>query len=63
MSSSVIGCRKCFGNLLEIFIKTDNFDGLFLKLVEVLEISGLEIIDANISYTKKYFALIRLISK
>jgi len=48
-SSSVIGCRKCFGNLLEIFIKTDNFDGLFLKLVEVLEISGLEIIDANIS--------------
>ena len=49
MSSSVIGCRKCFGNLLEIFIKTDNFDGLFLKLVEVLEISGLEIIDANIS--------------
>src|SRR6056300_760552 len=49
MSSSVIGCRKCFGNLLEIFIKTDNFYGLFLKLVEVLEISGLEIIDANIS--------------
>jgi len=47
-SSSVIGCRKCFGNLLEIFIKTDNTDGLFLKLVEVLEISGLEIIDANI---------------
>ena len=47
--SSVIGCRKCFGNLLEIFIKTDNADGLFLKLVEVLEISGLEIIDANIS--------------
>ena len=48
-NSSVIGCRKCFGNLLEIFIKTDNSDGLFLKLVEVLEISGLEIIDANIS--------------
>ena len=47
-SSSVIGCRKCFGNLLEIFIKTNNTDGLFLKLVEVLEISGLEIIDANI---------------
>jgi [protein-PII] uridylyltransferase len=47
-SSSVIECRKCFGNLLEIFIKTDNTDGLFLKLVEVLEISGLEIIDANI---------------
>jgi [protein-PII] uridylyltransferase len=48
-SSSAIGCRKCFGNLLEIFIKTNNTDGLFLKLVEVLEISGLEIIDANIS--------------
>ncbi len=47
-SSSLIGCRKCFGNLLEIFIKTNNTDGLFLKLVEVLEISGLEIIDANI---------------
>jgi [protein-PII] uridylyltransferase len=30
--SSVIGCRKCFGNLLEIFIKTDNSDGLFLNL-------------------------------
>jgi [protein-PII] uridylyltransferase len=48
-----LGARKCFGNLLEIFIKTDNTDGLFLKLVEVLEISGLEIIDANISHKLK----------
>ena len=45
----VIGCRKCFGNLLEVFIKTENFDGLFLKLIKVLELSGLEIIDASIA--------------
>ena len=62
--SSVIGCRKCFGNLLEIFIKTDNADGLFLKLVEVLEISGLEIIDANISTsTNKAIAANTFITK
>jgi [protein-PII] uridylyltransferase len=62
--SSVIGCRKCFGNLLEIFIKTDNADGLFLKLVEVLEISGLEIIDANISTsTNKTIAANTFITK
>ena len=45
----VVGCRRCFDNMLEVFIKTENFDGLFLKLVKVLELSGLEIIDANIS--------------
>ena len=48
-SGLVIGCRKCFGNLLEVFIKTENFDGLFLKLIKVLELSGLEIIDASIA--------------
>ena len=45
----IVGCRSRFGNLLEIFIKTNNFDGLFLKLAEILDLSGLEIIDANIS--------------
>ncbi len=45
----VVGCRRCFDNMLEVFIKTENFDGLFLKLVKVLELSGLEIVDANIS--------------
>ena len=45
----VVGCRRCFNNMLEVFIKTENFDGLFLKLVMVLELSGLEIVDANIS--------------
>ena len=48
-TSLVVGCRKCFGNLLEVFIKTENFDGLFLKLIKVLELSGLEIIDASIA--------------
>ena len=36
-NSLIIGSRRCFGNLLEVFIKTENFDGLFLKLIEVLE--------------------------
>ena len=45
----IVGCRIRFGNLIEIFIKTNNFDGLFLKLAETLDLSGLEIIDANIS--------------
>jgi [protein-PII] uridylyltransferase len=48
----IVGSRKCFGNLLEVFIKTQNFDGLFLKLIEVLELSGLEIIDASIATSK-----------
>ena len=52
INKTVIDARKCFDNLLEIFIKTENFDGLFLKLVQVLQLSGLEIIDANISTSK-----------
>ena len=63
-SLTIIGCRKCFDNLLEIFIKTENFDGLFLKLVEVLEMSGLEVINANISTsTNKAVASNTFISK
>jgi [protein-PII] uridylyltransferase len=45
----VIGCRRCFENLIEIFIKVDNSEGLFLKLVQILDLSGLEVIDASIS--------------
>ena len=41
-----VACRKCFDNYLEIFIHIDNADGLFLKLVEVLDNVGLEVIDA-----------------
>ncbi len=52
INKTVIDARKCFDNLLEIFIKTENFDGLFLKLVQVFQLSGLEIIDANISTSK-----------
>ena len=44
----VIACKNKFDNLLEIFIKVDNSNGLFLKLTKALEKSGLEIIDANI---------------
>ena len=44
----VIGCRKKFDNLIEIFIKVKNTDGLFYKLSKVLEHSGLEVIDASI---------------
>ena len=43
-----VSCRKCFDNLLEIFIEVENSDGLFLKLVQVLDEVGLEIIDASI---------------
>ena len=45
----IVDCKKSFDNLIEIFIKVSNRDGLFLKLVKALESSGLEIIDANIS--------------
>ena len=45
----VIGCRRCFENLIEIFIKVGNSEGLFLKLVQILDLSGLEVIDASIS--------------
>ena len=44
----VVACKNKFDNLLEIFIKVDNSEGLFLKLTKTLEKSGLEIIDANI---------------
>ncbi len=44
----IIACKNKFDNLLEIFIKVDNSEGLFLKLTKTLEKSGLEIIDANI---------------
>ena len=49
LGEPVIGCRRCFENLIEIFIKVDNSEGLFLKLVQILDLSGLEVIDANIS--------------
>lgn len=64
LKKTVIGARKCFDNLLEIFIKTENFDGLFLKLVQVFQLSGLEIIDANISTsTNKNIAANTFIAK
>ncbi|NCV46042.1 MAG: HD domain-containing protein [Proteobacteria bacterium] len=64
INKTVIGARKCFDNLLEIFIKTENFDGLFLKLVQVFQLSGLEIIDANISTsTNKAIAANTFIAK
>ena len=44
----IIGCRKKFGNLIEIFIKVKNSEGLFLKIARIFEHSGLEVIDANI---------------
>ena len=47
-SNLTVGCRKCFNNLVEVFVKVENSEGLFLKLVKVLESSGLEIIDASI---------------
>lgn len=64
LKKTVIGARKCFDSLLEIFIKTENFDGLFLKLVQVFQLSGLEIIDANISTsTNKNIAVNTFIAK
>lgn len=64
LKKTVIGVRKCFDSLLEIFIKTENFDGLFLKLVQVFQLSGLEIIDANISTsTNKNIAANTFIAK
>lgn len=59
-----VACRKCFDNYLEIFIHIDNADGLFLKLVEVLDNVGLEVIDANISTSiDKKIALNTFITK
>ena len=48
----IIGCRKRFENLIEIFIKVKNTEGLFLKMARILEHSGLEVIDANIFTSK-----------
>ena len=44
----IVGCKNRFENLIEIFIKADNSEGLFYKLTKTLEYSGLNIIDANI---------------
>ena len=44
----IVGCRRKFDELIEIFIKVNNSDGLFHKLAKVLEHSGLNVIDANI---------------
>ena len=44
----IIKCRKIFENLVEIFIKAQNTDGLFYRLTKALEESGLDVIDANI---------------
>ncbi len=44
----IVGCRRKFDDLIEIFIKVDDSPGLFYKSVKILEHSGLEIIDANI---------------
>ena len=44
----IINCEKKYGNFVEIFIKVDNADGLFLKLVKVISQSGLDVIDASI---------------
>ena len=38
-SNLTVGCRKCFNNLVEVFVKVENSEGLFLKLVKVLESS------------------------
>ncbi len=48
----IIGCRKRFENLIEVFIKVKNAEGLFLKMARILEHSGLEVIDANIFTSK-----------
>jgi [protein-PII] uridylyltransferase len=44
----IVGCKRKFDNLIEIFVKVEDSPGLFYKLVRILEHSGLEIIDANI---------------
>ena len=44
----IVGCKRKFDDLIEIFVKVEDSPGLFYKLVRILEHSGLEIIDANI---------------
>ena len=63
-SELIVGCKKRFDNLIEIFIKVQDFPGLFYKLTKILEHSGLEIIDANIFTSKNNsFAANTFISK
>ena len=50
--NDVIELRQGFESLIEIFIKVRNMNGLFLKLVEVFDSLGVEIIDADIATTK-----------
>jgi len=60
----LIGCRKRFENLIEVFIKVKNTEGLFLKMARILEHSGLEVIDANIfTSTDNTFAANTFITK
>ena len=60
----IVGCKSKFNNLVEIFIKVDNTSGLFFKLTKILELSGLEIIDANIfTSINKEFAANTFITK
>ena len=47
--ADIIELRQNFNNLLEIFIKIKNVDGLFLNLVKIFGALGVEIIDADIS--------------
>ena len=49
---NIISLRRNFDSLVEIFIKVSNFDGLFLELVRVFDVLGIEIIDADIATTK-----------
>jgi [protein-PII] uridylyltransferase len=50
--SFIIGCKKKFDNLIEIFVKVDDSPGLFYKLANIFEHAGLEIIDASIFTSK-----------
>ncbi len=50
--ADVISLRQNFDSLIEIFIKVKNVEGLFLKLVQVFDSLGVEIIDADIATTK-----------
>ena len=60
----IVGCKNIFENLIEIFIKIDNSEGLFYQLTKTLECSGLNIIDANIfTSTDNIFAANTFIAK
>ena len=49
----IVGCKRKFDDLIEIFIKVEDSPGLFYKSVKILEHCGLEIIDANIFSSEK----------